>query len=152
MSTSAVTSGERRLVYRMMSAWDRSRHMGTYPRPERFSADILGDDWRDCFLLVLETPRAGSRLRHAGDRLHRGYPRPLLLSSVRRHTLLGAALASLDEVLARSIPVSRGGQIDTGTSRLLYRAVLMPVATDGERIDHVLGAVNGRETERGLKA
>ena len=56
------------------------------------------------------------------------------------------ALAYVDEVLIKGVPISRGGEFSSPNGcKILYRSVLLPVGEDENSISGILGAANCRE-------
>ena len=54
----------------------------------------------------------------------------------------------LDQVLAKGVPISHGGEFyqDDG-SKILYRSIVLPMSDDGETISGLLCAANCREVK-----
>ena len=48
------------------------------------------------------------------------------------------------EAVSREVPLSLGGEAESGAGPILYRSIVLPLSEDDERIDHLLGAANSR--------
>jgi hypothetical protein len=63
-------------------------------------------------------------------------------------TLLEQAVGICDEVLARKVPITRGGEfehVQGGT--VLYRSIILPLSEGQGPIDFLLGAANSKTKE-----
>ena len=56
--------------------------------------------------------------------------------------LLGRAVSYADQVLDKSVPISRGDSFVDGEILVKYRSILLPMSSDGQRVDRLFGAVN----------
>jgi hypothetical protein len=105
--------------------------------------------WPHCFVLDAAVGQDELRFQEVGEVIaatHRPSPVGRNVSGIPRDCLLGVAVAYVDEVLKKRVPVSRGDEFVSATgSRILYRSILLPMSDDGETINAILGAVNCRE-------
>ena len=61
-------------------------------------------------------------------------------------SLVDASTALVQEVIAKKVPITRGGEfVAPSGSKVLYRSIIMPFSEDGETVDALLGAANSRE-------
>ena len=68
------------------------------------------------------------------------------VSDVSALTLIGNAVQYAGEVLAREVPISRGGEfVKVDRTRVLYRSIILPMSDDGETVSGLFGAANCRE-------
>lgn len=142
---------ERRLVLRLLRYWETLR--GDRPCP--VAADIdpaaLGADWDDCVTIDLRDPAAGPVYRHVGGRLHAdAWPSAAggAVADAPPGSLLRFATSFVGMVVDRQTPVSIGGQYESADSGvMLYRAILMPLSSDGRAIDMLFGGANRRRVE-----
>ena len=66
-------------------------------------------------------------------------------------TILGAMLAELEQCISVARPLSvSGGTYHLGMP-VLFRALLLPLSSDGSHIDSILGAANSRHMLRNEK-
>lgn len=136
---------ERRLVGRMLSYWHELRGEQDMPRLRDVNPERVGDDWRWSY--IIETCEAGDcpQFKYLGAGLSK-YAGIFLSGRTNwTMTLLDCATAKLNEVLQTKAPVLIEDEVkrfDGG--RLMFRAVLLPMSDDGQEIDHVIGAANGK--------
>ena len=152
--TDALPKGlERRLVLRLLSYW---RELGG-DRPFPSFADVdpaaIPDMWKCAFVIEVVGHERDPVLRHAGAEIATATPVPLRdlrLSAVPAGTLVGHAVSYVQAVIAKRVPISRGGEFTrqgpNGRLRVLYRSILLPMSDDGETVSGILGAANCRET------
>ncbi len=159
-------ANERRRVRRLWYFWAQLRRDRALPAFSEFDPHRLPVAWSACFVLTVAPPAGpgasagaparvradqegfapvfdyvGPELTDADDADLVGRP----ASTVRRNTLLGAAVHSLDTLLARREPVVTEGEIaDRDGDTILYRSILLPFGADGKTVDRVLGAVTFR--------
>jgi hypothetical protein len=142
---------ERRLVLRLLGYWQQLRGTRSYPSLTEIDPAIIAADWPDCVLIQRRDPATLSTYRHVGHRLlppdwasQEGQP----ISDTPKGTLLQPATAFMSMVLAKEVPISIGGQYDTiGKGPVLYRAILMPLSSDGRTIDGLFGGTNCRPAD-----
>lgn len=138
---------ERRLVLRLMAYWDDLRGERRFPRAAEIDSAAIGDDWENCFVLVLRTPLDVSTFDHVGAALLDGEATAdggLTLGGVAERTLLRPSVGYLQRMLEKQVPISLGGEAELADGPSLYRSILLPLSEDGRMIGHVLGAANAR--------
>lgn len=144
-----IETKERRLVQRLLIHWRDLAPDGELPAPSRVDPDAIGNLWRSCFMV--EIGAAGPVFSYVGAAhvAHLGEDftgRPV--SAAGPGTLLGAALARLDDVRLRGIPIASDGTIDgPGGEPVPYRSILLPLGEQGNEITGILGAANCRLPE-----
>ena len=145
--TGPTIANERRRIRRLWYFWARLRRDRALPAFSEFNPHRLPIAWSACFVLTVAPPTGpmfdyvGPELTDAGDDDLVGRPP----SAVRRNTLLGVAVHSLDTLLARREPaVAEGGIADRSGDVILYRSILLPFGADGKTVDHILGATTFR--------
>jgi hypothetical protein len=142
---------ERRLVLRLLGYWQQLRGARSYPSIADIDPSVIEADWPDCVLIERREPSNSSLYRHVGHRLlppdwatQEGHP----VADTPKGTLLQPATSFLSMVLAKEVPISIGGQYDTiGKGPVLYRAILMPLSSDGKHIDGLFGGTNCRPAD-----
>jgi hypothetical protein len=140
--------GEQRLIMRVLAQY-RGLCRGTdMPRRAQINPALFGRDWSHCLLLDLDPHLEASRFAYIGDEL--GDPtwpafERQTLADCGENTLLHAATAYVPRVLARRLPISRGGIGLHRDTPILYRSILLPLSESGAIIDGLLGAANFRE-------
>lgn len=142
---------ERRLVLRLLGYWQQLRGTRSYPSIADIDPAIIEGDWPDCVLIERREPTTSSLFRHVGHRLLPADWAPQAgqaLSETPKGTLLQPATSFMSMVLTKEVPISIGGQYDTiGKGPVLYRAILMPLSTDGKNIDGLFGGTNCRPAD-----
>lgn len=142
---------ERRLVLRLLRYWEMVRGARSWPAPGDIDPAALAADWDDCMMIDLGDPAAGPVFRHVGARLHAD-AWPLAAGSAvadaPKGSLLRPATGFVAMVTERKAPVSIGGQYESADNGVvLYRAILMPLSSDGLSIDTVFGGANRRPVD-----
>ena len=140
---------ERRLVLRLLAHWRMLCDDRDYPSFFDLDPSAIPEMWAHCFVLEIFDDGSEPRFRAMGDTLAQHVDVPLVdepLSKAPEKSLPGVAISFLEEVLRKSVPISRGDEFvkDDGT-KVLYRSILLPMSDDGESINGILGAVNCRE-------
>jgi len=134
-----------RLVNRLLHRWREAACDGVFPSIDHIDPWVIGDDWKDCLLIAIETPVEASRLIAIGEHL---LVRPqwqwqtLSVAEVPGDSLISAIASRLHSVVALRDCVIDEGETATDGGMILYRCALLPLAADGVEIDHVLAAVN----------
>ncbi|MBT5047564.1 MAG: PAS domain-containing protein [Rhodospirillaceae bacterium] len=139
---------ERRLVLRLLGHWRKLCGDREFPCFSDLDPAEIPDIWLNSFVIELSGDRAVPVFRAMGDTLVENSGSSLIgrpVADAPAGTLCGVAIAYIDEVLAKEVPVSRGGEFarQDGT-KVLYRSVLLPMSDDGETISGILGAANCR--------
>ncbi len=139
------------MVHRLLEHWRDAEGEGGFPCLNAVLARDLGDIVPSIF--VLEVPadagepafaRVGESF--AGDVSGDLTGRPV--SAVPEGTLLEQAVGIYAEVLARKVPITRGGEfehVQGGT--VLYRSIILPLSEGQGTIDFLLGAANSKTKE-----
>lgn len=141
---------ERRLVLRVLQRWEELRGTRTLPPRDEIDEAAMGDDWPCCLVLDLDIGSASEGapyFTHVGAALEAAdWNSPgRRLSDCPEGTLLKMATAFFPRVLDKRIPISIGASGQHLGRAILFRAILLPLSNDGERIDALLGAANFRE-------
>ncbi len=149
---SAASGIERRMVLRIIKHWDMLRHERAYPTPQELDPAVppLAEFWQDCFMIVVAETADQSTFEFVGDNVlglshlptdwHKQEPRSL--GNCPRDTLLGRAVSYADQVLDKSVPISRGDTFADGPVIVKFRSILLPMSSDGRTVDRLFGAVN----------
>lgn len=150
--TEALPKGlERRLVLRLLSYWRDLCGARTYPSFADVDPASIPDIWTWALVVEVVGHEADPVFRHVGDSLAAFAPIPLVgleLSALPRETLVTHAVSYVQAVIAKGVPISRGGEFTRpGNIRVLYRSILLPMSDDGTTISGLLGAANCREVQ-----
>lgn len=143
---------ERRLVLRLLDYWRRVCDDRTWPAPEDFYPAAIPDLWDYCFLVDLSPTASGGApiFSYVGDYHRKMYGVDLIgvpLPKADPDTLVSRAAAYVNDVVARGVPVTFGGQfVDSRGYGVLYRSIMLPLSLDNQTISVVLGAANCQET------
>jgi len=148
--TDALPKGlERRLVLRLLSYWRDMCGERRYPSFADVDPAAIPDMWEWAFVIEVVGHEPDPVLRHVGGALADFVHQPLVglkLSAVPRETLVSYAMSYVQAVIAKGVPISRGGEyVRDGGVRVLYRSIVLPMSDDGATISGLLGAANCRE-------
>jgi hypothetical protein len=142
---------ERRLVLRLLGYWQQLRGDRSYPALSEIDQAAIAADWPDCVLIERREPNSSSIFRHVGQHLlppDWASPEGQPMADTPKGTLLQPATAFMAMVLTKEVPVSIGGQYETiNKGPVLYRAILMPLSSDGRTIDGLFGGTNCRPAD-----
>lgn len=140
---------ERRLVLRLLGHWRILCGDRRFPSFADLDPAEIPDVWRNSFVLELSEDKATPVFRAMGDDLIVKSGMSLIgqpVANAPEGTLPAVAIAYIDEVLAKAVPVSRGGEfVRADGTKVLYRSILLPMSDDGETICGILGAANSRD-------
>jgi hypothetical protein len=137
---------ERRLVLRILARWREICGDRPFPRRDEMTEALIGDDWRYCLGLVLDD-RSNPRFDHIGSALDVpgwAWSSSTRLADCPDDTLLKAATCFFPRVLDREVPICIGDTTRHIDHPIMFRAILLPLSSDGERIDALFGAANWR--------
>ena len=140
---------ERRLVLRLLGHWRNLSGNRQFPSFADFDPAEIPDIWKNSFVIELSEDNATPVFRAMGDALLEKSDASLVgqpVAHAPERTLPRVAVTYIDEVLAKAVPVSRGGEFvrEDGT-KVLYRSILLPMSDDGETISGILGAATSRD-------
>jgi hypothetical protein len=140
---------ERRLVLRLLGHWRQLCADRTMPVVSEIDPAAIPEIWPYCFLLEIDQSNGLHKYRALGDEIDK-FTAPSLIGKTVADALAdvlpGLALRYVDEVLEKSVPISRGGEFFTSNGgRVLYRSILLPTGDDENGISCILGAANCRE-------
>jgi hypothetical protein len=133
---------ERRLTFRVGKRWGAQRGNRPFGRGDQIDANSVGDDWRYCFVLDLGNQQ-GPFFRDVGPA--HGPFAGRRVCDCPEDSLLRIAAGFSSEAIEKRGFVVKVGQAQCAGRALLYRATLLPLSSDGTRLDQLLGAVNCRE-------
>jgi hypothetical protein len=144
---------ERRLVLRLLNYWrdllKDEQDSRLFPSFADIDPTSMHDIWQHCFALDLYGHESGPVFRAVGAEFN-GYSDENLvnlpISQLDPGSLTALSSQYYSEVLQKSAPISRGGQIDGSNGvQILFRSILLPMSDDGDSISGILGAANCRE-------
>jgi hypothetical protein len=143
---------ERRLVARVFRHWTEMPTAKRFPSKGDIDPWLLGDDWANCVLIRLDRDLDRSTFVTVGEKLLPEHAESLTDKSITacpRETLLGTMLKYLSRFKAIGGPLGIAGTANHHDAHVLFRALLLPVSSDGARIDYILGAANFRPLRNG---
>lgn len=136
---------ERRLVGRLLAYWHLLCRGRTYPRLGDIDPDAISEDWRWSFILDTEEHRDFPNFRYLGSEVAKYSGVFLSGEDAFTTTLLDMATHKLERVFKEGCPLLMEDEVTRFDGRRLsFRAVLLPLSDDGETINFVLGAANGK--------
>ncbi len=138
----------RRMVHRLLEHWRDAQGDGRFPSLNAVLARGLGDILPSIFVLTVPADAGEPAFARVGELFAGDVSGDLTgrpVSAVPEGTLLEQAVGIYDEVLARKVPITRGGEfahVQGGT--VLYRSIILPLREGQGAIDFLLGAANSR--------
>jgi len=138
-------AAERRLVGRLLSYWHKLCDGRPYPCLKDLDPEQIGTDWRWSFILATGSYRDFPNFVYLGPDIAKYSGIFLAGQDNFTSTLLDVATHKLDRVFREGCPLLMEDVVTLYDGRrLMYRTVLLPLSDDGETINYVLGAANGR--------
>jgi len=139
---------DRRLGRRLVDAWARAAR-GRFPTWTAFQAMDLGEDWDWIFAVDLEKSVGFPFFIYLGDKLAKLSDVYLSGETDWTMTLLDKASSGIYAAVATEGPHCAEDTLTLCDGRrVVFRAVTVPLADDGENITHVIGAASGRFAAR----
>ncbi len=140
---------ERRLVLRLLSHWRELAGEREYPSFSELDPASIPDIWIHSFVLDIAGHMEDPIFRAVGPNFAAHSPvdlRNLPVSQAPRDSLIEKSVAFAQEVIAKQVPISRGGEfLKPGGVKVLYRGIILPMSDDGITVSGLLGAANCRE-------
>lgn len=137
-------AADRRLTRRLVDHWARAAR-GQFPSWDAMKEADLGEDWDWAFVIDLEKSVGFPYFVYIGDRLARLSDVYLSGEDDWTLTILDKATADIYAAVAGEAPHFRDDSLVLCDGRrLLFRSVTAPLAEDGTKITHVIGATSGR--------
>jgi hypothetical protein len=127
---------QRRLVDRVLKLWTEMADAQRFPSRDQIEPSMLGVDWANCLVIVVQSPVQFSYFVHVGENLS--------YTNTPDDSLAGVLLPHLPQVLSEGRCLMIEGRERLRGNGVLYRGALYPLSYDGSTIDHVLGAANCR--------
>ena len=140
---------ERRLVLRLLTHWRELTGEREYPSFSELDPAAIPDIWTYSFVLDIAGRPEDPIFRLAGPRFAAYSPvelRDLPVSQAPRDSLIAKSVEFAQEVIAKQVPISRGGEfVKPDGVKVLYRGIILPISDDGFTVSGLLGAANCRE-------
>jgi hypothetical protein len=140
---------ERRMVLRLLEFWREAKGEAEFPRLDQLDAVAMPELFPHCIVLDITGSATDPRVVEVG-RTIASYAGASLkgkrISEFEPNTLPAHAVAYLEEVLRKGVPISRGGSfVDARGVGILYRSIVVPLARDGKTPNALIAAANCRE-------
>jgi len=152
VSSTDELATEQRLVSRVLRHWRDAANGQRFPGEEHIDLAVIGDDWEYCAMIRFAPELnqfyftgVGTKLVTPGQEALDGQ----LITACPGQSLLGVLMKYLPRFQPNGGPLSVTGTAPHGGPQpVLFRAVLLPLASDGAQIDAVLCAVNFRDLHK----
>jgi hypothetical protein len=138
----------RRMVHRLLAHWRDAQGEDGFPSLDAILERDLGGILPSIFVLRVSADAGEAAFERVGESFAGEVSSDLTgkpVSAVPKGTLLEQAVGIYDEVLARKVPITRGGEFthfQGGT--VLYRSIILPLSEGEDTIDFLLGAANSK--------
>jgi len=137
-------AADRRLTKRLVDNWARAAR-GHYPSWASMQEMDLGEDWDWVFVIDIDRSIGFPYFIYIGDSLARLSDVHLSGETDWTMTVLDKATSDMMSAVAGQGPHYRDDELVLCDGRRIYfRVVTAPLADDGAKITHVIGAANGR--------
>ncbi len=137
-------AADRRITRRLLDAWARAAR-GHFPSWEAMQEMDLGDDWDWIFVVDLKRSVGFPYFVFFGEQLAKLSDVYLAGETDWTVSLLEKATSDINAAVAAEGAFFRDDTLTLCDGRRIQmRSVTAPLAEDGKRITHVIGAVSGR--------
>ena len=146
---------EQRLVYQLKNYWDSKRDGEAFPKLSDIRGEEIPDIWPSCF--ILDTKFSYPYFEYLGRNLAKyscvyaylggegSTMRTEFDKAELDRTVLDIAVVGYADVVKNREPRIAEDEIRLyDNQKILFRAILLPLSEDGETINFVLGAANGK--------
>lgn len=144
---------DRRLVSRVVRHWHDAALGQRFPSRAQIDPGLVGEDWASCAVIELAPQVDHSTFIVVGPSLLPPGHEPLdgkPITACPHNALLDVLVKYLPRFQPNGRPLSISGSVTHSVGPILFRAVLLPLSSDGgAHIDSVLGAANFRELREG---
>ncbi len=143
---------ERRMTFRLLSHWQRVRGDKSYPHPDDIRLDDIPELKEFCFIINTRSEdSADYRFDYFGPRLSEIFDGDCINDTIDEafgsDSKLESTIGFFSKVLEKQEPLSESESFITGSQRILYRSLIVPISTDGQQIDYLLGTTNFKITD-----
>jgi hypothetical protein len=148
-SPSPAPRREKRLVLRLLEAWRLARIDDLAPKAGALGPGDTGEDMPHVFTIEL-SDTAPPRFGFIGDAV---CPRGVvaadkpLVADCPNDSVLGHVSRHWQEIIARGVPVTRGGNGINDGKPVLYRGLMAPLVDEDGVICTIIGAANWRSVD-----
>lgn len=146
--TKSSSQRDKRLANRFLSYWESLRGDKDYPLISELNLDDVGEFVPYSFNIDLSVNRDDPKFRFIGRQLIRDCGGDVTNQAISRllpQSCLARAVQQRDEVVNEGKPCMIADEfVDAEGNMVLYRAVMLPFSSTGERIDFIIGAMNSK--------
>ncbi len=146
-----VTHADKRLANRFLKYWENLRGDQDYPLISELNLDDVGEFVPYTFNLDLTGNPADPKFRFLGRQLIRDCGGDVTnqgVSQLLPQSCLARAIQQRHEVVSEGKPCMVADEfVNAEGNQVLFRAVMLPFSSRGEKIDFIIGAVNSKTVE-----
>ncbi len=139
------------MVHRLLEHWRDAQPDGGFPSLDAVLERDLGDILPSIFVLKVPADAGEPAFERVGESFAGDVSSDLTgrpVSAVPKGTVLEQAVGIYEEVLARKVPITRGGEFTHARGgTFLYRSIILPLSEGRGTIDFLLGAANSKTKE-----
>ena len=139
-----MSGTEQRLTFRLLSYWNRIRATREFPSLADVNIQEIAEMWHLTFTIALpenEKPY----FQYFGPELVGIIGENLTnvdLEDAFHNSIMGSLIGFYDKVVAQRAPVSESSQFYNDGKEIRYRSLILPLSSDGQRIDYLVGTTN----------
>lgn len=145
MQESVINQPEQRLTFRLLSYWNRIRGTRDFPSLHEINIGEITEIWHYTFTLAVTGPPDEHKFHYFGPQLaaifgvdHTGD----LMADVMQDSMIVNTIGFYDKVITQRAPVSESSSFHLGEKEVRYRSLIVPLSSDGQTIDYLLGTTN----------
>lgn len=137
---------EQRLTFRLLSYWQRARGEREFPALADIRISEITELWHYTFTIALGRTQADHRFQYFGPRLatsfKNDYTGETVVAAMEDNLYLYNTIGFYADAVVRRGPVSESDQFMLDGQEVRHRSLIVPLATDGETIDYLMGTTN----------
>jgi hypothetical protein len=143
-----MSAYEQRMTFRLLSYWNKLKGEREIPSIKEVNITELGEVWGFCFTICLDDEEKVDEFQYFGAELVALTGVDLSGLNVEK-SLPGTMMAQLMDfypqvILLRS-PVSKASKCLQNGCEILYRSLIVPFSSDGNKVDFLMGTTNFRQ-------
>jgi chromosome partitioning protein len=139
---------DKRLANRFLNYWEELRGDKDYPLISDLNLDDVGEFVPHTFNIDLSASSHDPKFRFLGRQLIRDCGGDITNQGVSRllpQSCLARAVQQRHEVVSEGKPCMISDEFDDSEgNKVLYRAVMLPFSSTGEKVDFIIGAINSK--------
>ena len=144
-----MSGAEQRLTFRLLSYWNRIRGDREFPSLADVNINEITEMWHYTFTIALKE-NGEHDFHYFGPELIQVIGEDftgMQVEEAMEGELLGNLIGFFPKVVEQRSPVSESSHFYSGEKEIRYRSLIVPLSSDGENIDFLVGTTNYKTYE-----